>query len=243
MSGGWVAAAGILAGLYARAATGAGPAGGRPACSAQACCSTAACSSATATWCAGPALDGDQTGYGPGYRLYRGCRRTPGSPWSSPTRRRGLGCARCPSWLTCPAAYAPLRGGDARQRRPARPSRSSSEHCVTGGRQGVGRRLRDEGVLAEVVEDVDRDALPPRHPRRPGQPQLGRAVAYETADWGHFEQIGPLLRCGPDVDGGPSLNLPGVGEHSVEVLDDLGIAPATVDALLDAGIIRQAEPT
>jgi hypothetical protein len=28
--------------------------------------------------------------------------------------------------------------------------------------------------------------------------QLGRVAWYDTADWGWFEQIGPLLRTGPE---------------------------------------------
>jgi crotonobetainyl-CoA:carnitine CoA-transferase CaiB-like acyl-CoA transferase len=76
--------------------------------------------------------------------------------------------------------------------------------------------------------------LPPRHHR-----QLGRAVAYETTEWGGFEQIGPLLRCGPDAEGGPSLHLPGVGEHTVEVLTELGCPPHDIDALLSQGAARQ----
>ena len=66
-------------------------AAGRPACWARGCCCRAACSSATARWCAGPTLDGDQTGYGPGYRIYRGADGHlvgAGDP-----RRRGVGSA------------------------------------------------------------------------------------------------------------------------------------------------------
>jgi hypothetical protein len=64
-------------------------------------------------------------------------------------------------------------------------------------------------------------------------------VAYETADWGHFEQIGPLLRCGPAAAGWPSLMLPGVGEHTVGVLTDLGFEAPEVEALVAAKIVRQ----
>jgi crotonobetainyl-CoA:carnitine CoA-transferase CaiB-like acyl-CoA transferase len=69
--------------------------------------------------------------------------------------------------------------------------------------------------------------------------QLGRVVEYDTADWGHFEQIGPLLRCGPSVAGGPPLMLPGVGEHSAAVLTDLGVPADEIDALLAGKIVRQ----
>ena len=100
-------------------------------------------------------------------------------------------------------------------------------------------RLPALGVLAEVVDDVDRDGFRRRILDDPVNRELGRAVSYETADWGGFEQIGPLLRCGPEVDGGPSLHLPGVGEHTVEVLTELGCTADEIDTLLDKDIARQ----
>jgi len=74
--------------------------------------------------------------------------------------------------------------------------------------------------------------------------QLGRVVSYETADWGHFEQIGPLLRCGPAeplAGGGPRLTLPGIGEHTLQVLTELGFSGGQIEALLTAKIARQLE--
>ena len=69
--------------------------------------------------------------------------------------------------------------------------------------------------------------------------QLGRVVSYETADWGRFEQIGPLMRTGPDGGVDARLALPRVGEHTVEVLTGLGLSPADVQDLLDAKVARQ----
>jgi crotonobetainyl-CoA:carnitine CoA-transferase CaiB-like acyl-CoA transferase len=73
--------------------------------------------------------------------------------------------------------------------------------------------------------------------------QLGRVASYETADWGGFEQIGPLLRTGPEAGRGPRLMLPGIGEHTVEVLAELGCGAEEVDALLAAKIAVQAPVT
>ena len=71
MCGGWVAAIGVLAGLYAAAATGEGY---RVATSLMGA-GMLLQSGVTQTdgrCVPGPELDAEQTGYGPGYRLYRG---------------------------------------------------------------------------------------------------------------------------------------------------------------------------
>ena len=60
-------------------------------------------------------------------------------------------------------------------------------------------RLRGLGLLAELIEPADRDTFRRAILDDPVNRQLGRVVSYETADWGHFEQIGPLVRCGPDA--------------------------------------------
>ena len=89
-------------------------------------------------------------------------------------------------------------------------------------------------VLAEVAAVLTRDEF-----RRRILADPLRVASYETVDWGHFEQIGPLLRWGPGEGGGPTLMLPGVGEHTVEVLTELGFDPAAVDALLGADVAQQ----
>ena len=58
-------------------------------------------------------------------------------------------------------------------------------------------RLRALGLLAELIEPLDRDGFRRAILDDPVNRQLGRVVSYPTADWGRFEQIGPLLRCGP----------------------------------------------
>jgi len=240
MSGGWLAAAGILAGLYARAATGAG----------QRVDSSLLGAGMTlhggvferdGGLVRGPALDGDQTGFGPGYRLYR-CAEDTWLTLVIPDPDVWCRLRALPELADLPIEYAPVRGGERDAMARAAEPVLAQALASASAKEWVDR-LRDEGALAEAVDDVSRDAFRRGILDDPVNRELGRAVAYETADWGHFEQIGPLFRCGPDVDGGPSLNLPGVGEHSVEVLDHLGIAPATIDALLAGGVVRQAEPT
>ena len=100
-------------------------------------------------------------------------------------------------------------------------------------------RLSETGVLVEPVTAMDRDAFRRGILDDAVNRQLGRVASYETADWGRFDQIGPLLRCGPDADGGPTYALPGIGEHSVDVLTDLGLSVDDIDALVGAKVVRQ----
>jgi crotonobetainyl-CoA:carnitine CoA-transferase CaiB-like acyl-CoA transferase len=185
----------------------------------------------------GPALDGDQTGYGPGYRLYRCASDT----WLAVVVPDPDAWAALRSVVPdLPAAYAPLRGGDADG--DARAAEAVLDAALAAApAAGWATRLAGLGVLAEVADDVDRDTFRRRILDDPVNRQLGRAVSYETADWGGFEQIGPLLRCGPGVDGGPSLHLPGVGEHTVEVLAELGCSADDIDTLLAKDVASQGE--
>jgi hypothetical protein len=60
-------------------------------------------------------------------------------------------------------------------------------------------------------------------------------------DWGWFKQVGPLVRTGPEPGVSTRLMLPGVGEHTVPVLAELGLLPAKIQDLLDATVARQRD--
>jgi crotonobetainyl-CoA:carnitine CoA-transferase CaiB-like acyl-CoA transferase len=238
MFGGWVTAAGILAGLYARATTGRGQ---RVATSllGAGLLLHGGVFRRDGELVRGPGLDAAQTGYGPGYRIYE----------AGDGRWLALVVPNAEAWgrlraviatEALPTAYAPLRGG------PDEPTARAAEAVleaafVTAPAADWVARLRDEGLLAEVVEEMDRDRFRQGILDDPVNRQLGRVAAYETADWGHFEQIGPLLRCGPEPAGGPTLMLPRVGEHSAAVLAELGIDADQVDKLLAADAVRTLE--
>jgi crotonobetainyl-CoA:carnitine CoA-transferase CaiB-like acyl-CoA transferase len=236
MSGGWIAAAGILAGLVARARTGQGQRVDTSLLGAGMLLHGGVFLR-DGEVVRGPALDADQTGYGPGYRLYR-CG---GDTWlavvvPAPAAWDAL---RETVAAELPPRYAPIRGGASDE--DDRKAEAVLEQAFAPRRAAEwATRLRPLGVLAEVVDDVDRDAFRRRILDDPVNRQLGRTVAYETADWGGFEQIGPLFRCGPDAAEGPSLHLPGVGDHTVEVLTDLGRASDEIEALLADDIARQS---
>jgi crotonobetainyl-CoA:carnitine CoA-transferase CaiB-like acyl-CoA transferase len=236
MSGGWVAAAGMLAGLYARATTGRGQRVATSLLGAGMLLQSGVFQR-DGELVRGPELDQQQTGYGPGYRIYE-CGDGNWIALVLPDREAWTTVASMPEAAALPATYAPLRGGanDAVAREAE--GVLESAFAAAPAAEWVDR-LRGLGLLIELVEPLDRDGFRRGILDDPVNRQLGRAVTYETADWGRFEQIGPLLRCGPDAGGGPRLMLPGVGEHTVEVLTALGIPAEEVEGLLEAEIARQ----
>ena len=237
MAGGWVAAAAVLAGLYARAAAGTGQRVATSLLGAGLLLHSGVFQR-DGELAAGPSLDGNQTGYGPGYRIYQGADDRwfalvvpDPSSW-----QRLTSVAALPAALS--AAYAPLRGGPADAAARAAEDALEAAFATAPAAEWVAR-LRDLGLLAELIEPASRDDFRRAILDDPVNRQLGRVVCYETADWGHFEQIGPLVRCGPEPAGGPRLMLPRVGEHTAEILTELGIPAEDIDALLTTKVARQ----
>ena len=240
MSGGWVAAIGLLAGLYARAAGG----GGRHVVTSLLGTGMLLQSGVfqrDGELVRGPELDAAQTGYGPGYRLYEGGDGN----WFAlvvPDEEGWRRLRSLPEAASLPAGYAPLRGGarDAGAREAeavleAAFAKAPADEWV--------ERLRELGLPVEPIEPLNRDGFRRAVLDDPVNRAMGRVMAYETADWGWFEQLGPLVRCGPDAGGGPRPMLPGVGEHTVEVLTELGFGPEEIRALLAAKVARCPEET
>jgi crotonobetainyl-CoA:carnitine CoA-transferase CaiB-like acyl-CoA transferase len=237
MAGGWLAGAGVLAGLLARARRGRG------------------CRVATSLLGAGlliqsgtfqrdgqairhPEVDQQQTGYGPGYRLYQGRD----GRWFAlvlPDREAWERLRSLHGVTSLPDTYVPLRRSP--QDRLAREAETTLERVFAAAPAARSvTELRRAGLLAEPVESPDRDAFRQNVLDDPVNRQLGRVASYPTADWGWFEQIGPLLRCGPSVRSGPRLlALPGIGEHTVGVLSELGFPEDRIEALLGAKVARQ----
>jgi crotonobetainyl-CoA:carnitine CoA-transferase CaiB-like acyl-CoA transferase len=237
MTGGWLAGAGVLAGLLARARHNRG------------------CRVATSLLGAGmliqsgtfqrdgqvirqPEVDQSQTGYGPGYRIYQGGD----GRWFAlvvPDRDAWARLRSRPELAALPETYVPVRRSS--EDRTALDAENLMERVfATATAAESVTDLRRIGVLAEPMEALDRDAFRRAVLDDPVNRQLGRVAAYPTADWGWFEQVGPLLRYGPSDRRGPHvLALPGIGEHTVEVLSDLGIDSDSIDSLLGAKVARQ----
>jgi crotonobetainyl-CoA:carnitine CoA-transferase CaiB-like acyl-CoA transferase len=233
MTGGWVAACGILAGLYARSCDGFGQTVETSLLGAGILLHSGAFFQ-DGVLVGGPSLDAAQTGYGPGYRLYP-CKD---GEWLALVVPSPDAWRRLAELAPIPQRYAPLRGGDLDS--VAREAEAVLEAAFGGGPAADWvRRLRATGVLAELIPPVNRDGFRRKILDDPVNRQLGRVVSYETADWGRFEQIGPLVRAGPDGGVNPRLALPRVGEHTLEILTELGLSPADVQDLLDAKVARQ----
>jgi crotonobetainyl-CoA:carnitine CoA-transferase CaiB-like acyl-CoA transferase len=236
MAGGWTAAAGILAGLYARAVTGLGQQVATSLLGAGMILQSGIFQR-DGEVVRGPELDGDQTGYGPGYRIYR----AGDGRWFAlvlPDEAAWARLRTLPQLTGLTATFTPLRsGGDdvaASRAEEVLGAAFATEDAATWV-----ERLRGLELLVEPVAEMNRDQfrrgiLDDQLNRR-----LGRVAAFDTPDWGHFEQIGPLLRCGPGATGSPALMLPGIGTHSVDVLRHLGFSPAEIDRLLEAKVVNQ----
>ena len=186
----------------------------------------------------GPELDAEQTGYGPGYRIYE-CRDGDWLALVLPDPESWARLRVLPELASVPAEYAPLRGGslDATARHAR--SASSSGRSRPLRRPSGSRDCGSAEVPVEAIESMSRDEFRRSILDDPLNRQLGRVAMFETPEWGRFEQIGPLLRSGPTTGRGPSLVLPGVGDHSREVLAELGFGEDETDALLAAKVARQ----
>jgi crotonobetainyl-CoA:carnitine CoA-transferase CaiB-like acyl-CoA transferase len=243
MAGGWVTAIGILAGLYARVTTGHGQ---------QVATSLLGAGMLLQSGVfrrdghvvSGPSLDAQQTGYGPGYRIYA-CADDDWLALVLPDDASWQRLRELPEASELTAAYVPLRDG-------AKDSTATQAEAVLEAVFATRTAADWVSCLRRLEIPVARITARSRDDFRRGilddpvNRQLGRVVTFETADWGRFDQIGPLLRCGPAAGDGPRLELPGVGEHTVEVLVELDVAPDEIDSLLASGAAHaqtDREPT
>ncbi len=236
MAGGWVTAAGILAGLYARATSGRGQQVATSLLGAGMLLQSGVFQR-DGECVRGPALDAHQTGYGPGYRIYE-CDDGNWLALVLPDEASWSRLRALPEAAELPTTYAPLRGG--RDDASAQQAEAILERAfATASTSDWVDRLRTLQVPVVAIEPTSRDEFRRGILDDPYNRELGRVVTFETTDWGRFEQIGPLLRCGPVSGGGPPLMLPGIGEHTVAVLAELDVPPEEIDALLAAKVARR----
>ena len=214
VTGGWLAACGVLAGLYARRRSGRGQTVSASLLGAALTLKSGAFLTPDGP-VSGPVLDGRQTGYGAAYRIYQGAdgawlalaipdqlawsrlRAVPGLPAlpPSPPSLRTVGGDSQPEELLLEAAFA------------ARPAADWVAE------------LRAAGVPAELVAEPDREGFASGFLDDPVNRQLGRVVSYQWGDRGLTEQPCFPPRTGPAPPPRARAAIPGLGEHTAEVLN------------------------
>ncbi len=238
MCGGWIAAIGMLAGLYARSLDGRGQRVTTSLIGAGMLLHSGVFER-DGQLVRGPELDAQQTGYGPGYRIYEGAD----GEWFAlvvPDADAWRRLSQLPGAGSLPGTYAPLRSGAGAATARRAEAVLAATFASAPARDWIGR-LRPLGVLAELIRPADRDGFRQAILDDSVNRQLRRAVTYETPEWGRFEQLGPLLRYGPEPGDGPRLSLPGIGEDTVGILAELGFGAEEIESLLAAKVARQLE--
>jgi crotonobetainyl-CoA:carnitine CoA-transferase CaiB-like acyl-CoA transferase len=224
--GGWIAACGILAGLYARRARGQGQSV-RSSLLAAGITLKSGAFAAGGTIFGGPSLDASQLGYGAVYRIYRGADdrwfalAVPDQTGWQALRaiigeRPASDLGSESVWL--PESAPPLRaeGGDPQPEEKVLEQvfrQHPASYWVT--------RLSAAGVPVEPVAEVDREGFVSGFVDDPVNRQLGRVVSYQWGERGRVEQTCFPPRFGP-AGRTPAAGIAGLGQHTAEVLEEVG---------------------
>ncbi|HSS10363.1 MAG TPA: CoA transferase [Acidimicrobiales bacterium] len=155
-------------------------------------------------------LDGDQTGTASGYRIVEVA-----DGWIAVAARR-------PEQLAALCRVA--RTDDAGQVPTALRRRRSTDVLAD---------LTAAGVPCEPVRENQRDAFFDDAANR----AAGLVAEYRHAEWGRLEQPGALWYFG-DLDVRLDYAPPALGEHTVEVLSEVGLPQAEIDHLIAEGVAK-----
>ena len=232
VTGGWIAACGVLAGLYARRRTGAGQSVSTSLLGASLALESGAFVADGAA-VAAPVLDADQTGYGAAYRLYQGAD----GEWFA------LAASDTDAWTRLisrvPAAGLPDQPPGLRTTPGERQPAEVLLEDVFGSRPAAAwvAALRDAGVAVEVVADVDRSAFTGGFVDDPVNRALGRVVTYSWGDRGQVDQPAFPPRMGPGTVPGAPGGIAGLGEHTAQVLDEAGVTAEELAACVEEGAV------
>ncbi|MBL7500206.1 CoA transferase [Frankia nepalensis] len=238
VASGWVSACAVLAGLYARRV-----AGGAGQSVATSLLGTALLLKSGAfvagdTLVAGPVLDDEQTGYGAAYRIYQ----AGDGAWFALAVPDAVAWDRLRAVVDAPGlpeAPPPPRTDRSGAHQPAEDLLSAAFR--TDDADSWVTRLRAAGVPVEPVAEVDRTGFVARLVDDPVSRQLGRVASYDWGARGRLDQPGFPLRFGPEPAPGARRAIPGLGEHTAEVLAALGFDDRARASLAADGAIP-AEP-
>jgi crotonobetainyl-CoA:carnitine CoA-transferase CaiB-like acyl-CoA transferase len=235
VTSGWIAACGVLAGLYARRRTGSGQSVATNLLGASLALQSSAFVS-DGTVVAGPGLDADQTGYGAAYRLYEGsdgewlALAVPdAATW---TRLRDLVGAEDLPMHPPPLRTAPqlLERGKAEPVLEALFATRPAAEWVDA--------LRAVAVPVEPVRDTDRSAFSAGFLDDPVNIERGGVVSYEWGDRGRVEQPRFPPRFGPVPAPGARPGIAGLGEDTAAVLAEVGMTAEERVAVIESGTVR-----
>jgi crotonobetainyl-CoA:carnitine CoA-transferase CaiB-like acyl-CoA transferase len=231
-TGGWVAACGIMAALYARRRQGAGQSV-RTSLLGSGLFLKSGAFLAGDRRVAGPVIDAEQTGYGAAYRIYQagdGAWFAIAIP-DGPTWTRLVEVAHADG---LPPGPPPLRT----QPDEVQPAEKILQDAFRAkGAAAWVADLSAAGVPAEAVTEVDRSGFISRLFDDPVGRQLGRVVAFEWGPRGLLELPGFAIKLGPALRPTPRAGIAALGEHSDEVLGALGIDDDQRARLAAAGTI------
>ena len=102
-------------------------------------------------------------------------------------------------------------------------------------------RCASAEVPVEPVVEIDRTAFVDTFVDDPVNRQLGRVVAYQWGDRGILEQPGLALRLGPAPRPRAPARIPTLGQHTAEVLEELGFDADARAALAASHTVRVDE--
>lgn len=160
-----------------------------------------------------PKIDADQTGLGVGYRIY-------------PVAEG--------QWI---AVAATDDGGLAALRSVAGVSADEAVEAALADREAKAllEDLDAVGVPAELVRQ-NREAAFFNEETVDG----GIAVSFDHPEYGHLEQPGVFWSLGEELGVGDGRPAPLIGQHTVEVFEELGFDAATIRQLMADGVAAQA---
>ena len=233
VTGGWMAACGVLAGLYARRRGGGGQTVASSLLGAALTLKSGAFLAADRP-VEGPLLDAHQTGYGAAYRIYQGGD----GRWFAlaiPDERAWEALRRVVPVDGLSAQPPPLRIAPT----GAQPDELLLEAAFRS-RDAAGwvSDLAAAGIPAEPVVEADRSAFVAGFVDDPVNRTLGRVVSYSWGERGHTEQPSFPPALGPTRPAGAFPGVPGLGEHTGEVLAEAGLDAAQLAALIASGAVR-----
>lgn len=236
VTGGWIAACGVLAALYARRRDGRGRTVASSLLGAAMTLKSGAFLAGDRI-VEGPVLDGGQTGYGAAYRLYQG----------ADGRWFALAVPDTAAWqrlralvpdAQLPSEPPPLRTelGGAQAEELALEAAFKAKEAATWVRE-----LRAADVPVEPVDELDRSTFAARFLDDPVNRSLGRVVTHQWGGRGQVEQPRFPPRMGPQPLPGAWAGIPRLGEHTAEMLRDLGFGPEERRALAASGTVPADE--